>query len=456
VPDKEKLQSQVKTHVALISLGCAKNLVDSEVMIGLLSEAGFEPVVNLDKADVLLVNTCAFIDEAQEEAVDIILGLAELKKKNPCRRLVVTGCLAQRFPEDLLNEIPEIDAVVGTGDFAEIVKVVKDTMDGKRVNLVSRQPCFIYDETFPRRISTPRYTAYIKIAEGCSNHCSYCVIPEVRGRFRSRPIGSIVEEARNLALDGARELILIAQDTTRYGQDLYGAYTLAKLLKEVCQIDEVEWVRVLYMYPTRVTHELIEAMASLPKVCKYVDLPLQHADDELLKLMNRQGGHKEALETIIKLRQAIPDITIRSTFIVGFPGETEAKFRRLLDFLEEVRLDKVGIFSYSPQSGTPAPRFSGRVKQAVKERRRQEAMEVQRLISREKNESKIGRVMKVLIEGRAEESELVTIGRSQGEAPEIDGSIYIGNLHPEPGEFKLVKITDAGDYDLVGEIVSSH
>jgi ribosomal protein S12 methylthiotransferase len=446
----------VRTSVALVSLGCAKNLVDSEVMIGLLSEAGFEPVVNLNKADVLLVNTCAFIDEAQEEAIDTILGLAELKKKDPCRKLVVTGCLAQRFPEDLLREIPEIDAVVGTGDFARIVEVVKDTMDGKRVNLVSRQPCFIYDETFPRRISTPRHTAYIKIAEGCSNRCSYCVIPFVRGKFRSRPIASIVEEARKLAQDGARELILIAQDTTRYGQDLYGKYALDKLLQEVCRIDEVEWVRVLYMYPTRVTDELIRVIAREPKVCKYVDLPLQHVDDELLKLMNRHGRHEDARQTIDRLRQAVPDITIRSTFIVGFPGETEAKFQSLLDFLEEARLDRVGVFTYSPQSGTPASRFSGRVKQSVKERRRQEAMEVQRMISREKNASKIGQIMKVLIEGRAEESELVTIGRSQAEAPEIDGLVYIGNAHPEPGEFRFVRITDASDYDLVGEIVSSH
>ena len=446
----------MRTSVALVLLGCAKNLVDSEVMIGLLSEAGFEPVVNLNKADVLLVNTCAFIDEAQEEAIDTILGLAELKKKDPCRKLVVTGCLAQRYPEDLLREIPEIDAVVGTGDFARIVKVVKDTMDGKRVSLVSKQPCFIYDETFPRRISTPRHTAYVKIAEGCSNRCSYCVIPFVRGKFRSRPISSIVEEARNLAQDGARELILIAQDTTRYGQDLYGKYALDKLLQEVCRIDEVEWVRVLYMYPTRVTDELIRVIAREPKVCKYVDLPLQHVDDELLKLMNRHGRHEDARQTIDRLRQAVPDITIRSTFIVGFPGETEAKFQSLVDFLEEARLDRVGVFTYSPQSGTPASRFSGRVKQSVKERRRQEAMEVQRMISREKNLSKIGRIMKVLIEGRAEESELVTIGRSQAEAPEIDGLVYIGNAHPEPGEFRFVRITDASDYDLVGEIVSSH
>lgn len=445
----------MKIRVGLVSLGCAKNLVDSEVMIGLLSDAGFKPTVKLNKADVLIVNTCAFIDEAQEEAIDTILRLAELKKKRPYPKLVVTGCLAQRFSQDLLDEIPEIDALIGTGDFPEIVKVVTDILNGTRVKLVSKHPSFIYDETFPRRISTPRHTAYVKIAEGCSNHCSYCVIPEVRGDFRSRPIDSIVAEARKLAEGGARELILIAQDTTRYGQDLYGAYTLDKLLTEVCKVDGVEWVRVLYMYPTRVTNELIEVMAAEPKVCKYVDLPLQHADDELLKLMNRHGGHDEARRIIEKFREAIPDITIRSTFIVGFPGETEAKFRSLVDFLEDVRLDRVGIFTYSPQSGTPAPLFSGRVEHRVKEQRKQEAMEVQRRISREKNEARIGEITKVLIEGRAEESELVTVGRSQSEAPEIDGLIYIGNLHPEPGDFRFVKITDAGDYDLVGEIVSS-
>ena len=445
----------MRTSVALVSLGCAKNLVDSEVMIGLLSEAGFEPTTDLDKADVLIVNTCAFIDEAQEEAVDTILHLAEFRKKSRFRKLVVTGCLAQRFPEDLIAEIPEIDSVVGTGDFHKIVKVVRDTLAGKRVKLVSKKPAFIYNDTLPRCISTPKHTAYIKIAEGCNNRCSYCVIPELRGDFRSRPIDSIVTEARHLAKGGARELILIAQDTTRYGKDLYGTYSLDKLLKEVCRIDEIEWVRVLYMYPTRVTDELIEVIASEPKVCKYVDLPLQHVDDELLRLMNRQGQIEEAQQTIEKFREAIPDVTVRSTFIVGFPGETERKFQKLLDFLKETRLDRVGIFTYSPESGTPASFLPGRIKKTVKKMRKHKAMEVQRLISRENNEAKIGRVMKVLIEGRAEESKLVTVGRSQAEAPDIDGLIYIGNQHPMPGEFKLVRVTDVGDYDLVGEIVSS-
>ena len=444
----------MKTRIALVSLGCAKNLVDSEVMVGLLSEAGFEPVIDLDEADVLLVNTCAFIDEAQEESVDAILSLAELKKKDPSKRLIVTGCLAQRFPDDLLEEIPEIDGVVGTGDFAEIVRIVSDALEGERITVVTKQPFFIYDETYPRYISTPPHTAYIKIAEGCSNRCSYCIIPELRGKFRSRPIDSIVREARHLAQHGARELILIAQDTTRYGEDLYGTYSLDRLLKEVSKIDEVRWIRVLYMYPTKLTDGLIQVIADEPKVCKYVDLPLQHVDDELLKLMNRHGRHEDAMQTIARLRQAVPDITIRSTFIVGFPGETEAKFRSLLDFLEEARLDRVGIFPYSPQSGTVASHLPEHIEDSVKERRFQQAMEVQKRISREKNLARIGQVTEVLIEGRAEESELVTVGRSQAEAPEIDGVIYIGNEHPEPGEFRPVKIIDAGDYDLVGEIVS--
>lgn len=445
----------MKRSVALVSLGCAKNLVDSEVMTGLLSEAGFELTVDLDDAEILIVNTCAFIDEAQEEAVDTILGLAELRKKDPSRRLIVTGCLAQRFPDDLLAEIPEIDAVVGTGDFHEIVGVIRETLRGSRVTLVSRQPSFVYDHTLPRLISTPRHTAYIKIAEGCSNRCSYCVIPDLRGDYRSRPIDSIVKEGRKLAENGARELILIAQDTTRYGEDIYGAYALDRLLKAICHIDEIEWIRVLYMYPTKVTQGLIEAMAEEPKICKYVDLPLQHVDDELLQLMNRYGGIEEARRVIERFRESIPEVTIRSTFIVGFPGETRSKFRKLLEFLKEMRLDKVGIFTYSSEIGTPASRLPGHVNKKAKEQRKQEAMEVQRRISREKNEAKIGQIVRVLVEGLSEESELVTVGRSQAEAPEIDGLIYIGNEHPRPGEFRLVKITDAGDYDLVGEIVSS-
>lgn len=436
--------------VALVSLGCAKNLVDSEVMAGLLTSAGYRMTSCPEDADVIVVNTCAFIDEAQQEAVDTILDLAGYKKAGKCRALVVTGCLAQRFASELLAEIPEVDAVVGTGDFSNIAGVVMRALLGERVILVGT-PCYLYDENAPRVLSTPPYMAYVKIAEGCSNRCSYCVIPDLRGPYRSRPVESVIAEVRRLARDGVRELILVAQDTTRYGEDIYGRPSLARLLREVCKVEGPRWVRVLYMYPSRVTGELMEVMASEPKICKYVDLPLQHADDHLLRSMNRKGTSEGAREIIARLRQTIPGVTIRSTFIVGFPGETEERFGRLLDFLREVRLDRVGVFAYSPQPGTPAARLRGRVPARVKERRRREAMEVQRAISRERNEARVGKVFDVLIEGRSEESELVTVGRSQAEAPEIDGLIYIGNEHPAPGEFRRVRIIDAGDYDLVGE-----
>ncbi|MDK2930165.1 MAG: ribosomal protein methylthiotransferase [Bacillota bacterium] len=445
--------SVMSEAVALVSLGCAKNLVDSEVMAGLLTAAGYRMTSFPGDADVIVVNTCAFIGEAQQEAVDTILDLAKHKEAGRCRALVVTGCLAQRFASELLAEIPEIDAVVGTGDFPLIADVVRRALSGERVRLVGT-PCYLYDENAPRILSTPPYMAYVKIAEGCSNQCSYCVIPDLRGPYRSRPMESIIAEVRKLARGGAKELILIAQDTTRYGEDIYGHPSLARLLREVCKVDGPRWVRVLYMYPTRVTGELIEVMASEPKICKYVDLPLQHADDDILRAMNRRGTSDDAREIIARFRQAMPDVTIRSTFIVGFPGETDEKFGRLLDFLKEVRLDRVGVFAYSPQPGTPAARLHGRVPARVKERRRREAMEVQKTISREKNEARVGKVFDVLIEGRSEESDLVTVGRSQAEAPEIDGLIYIGNEHPAPGEFRRVRIVDAGDYDLVGETLA--
>jgi len=444
--------SVMSKAVALISLGCTKNLVDSEVMAGVLAGAGYRMVSSPEDADAIVVNTCAFIDEAQQEAVDTILELARYKKSGRCQALVVTGCLAQRSASELLAEVPEIDAVVGTGDFPHIANVVGRVLSGERVHLVGT-PCYLYDENAPRILSTPPYMAYVKIAEGCSNRCSYCVIPELRGPYRSRPLESVVSEVRALARAGVKELILIAQDTTRYGEDIYGHPSLAELLREVCEVEGPRWVRVLYMYPSRVTQELIEVMATEPKICKYVDLPLQHADDEILKAMNRIGSSEDAREIIAAFRRAMPDVTIRSTFIVGFPGETDEKFERLLEFLKEVRLDRVGVFAYSPQPGTPAAKLRGRVPSRVKERRRREAMEVQRAISRQKNEARVGRVFDVLIEGRSEESELVTVGRSEAEAPEIDGLIYIGNEHPMPGEFRRVKIVEAGDYDLVGEIL---
>ncbi|NPV52885.1 MAG: 30S ribosomal protein S12 methylthiotransferase RimO [Firmicutes bacterium] len=438
--------------VGIVSLGCAKNLVDAEIMLGLLKEAGYDIVADEQEADVLIVNTCGFIEPAKEEAIDTILDLAAWKERGNCRVLVVTGCLSQRYGRELLDEMPEVDAVVGTGEFNRIAGIVERVLAGERVFAVG-VPEFIYDHRMPRLLSTPGHVAYLKIAEGCENRCSYCVIPAIRGRFRSRPVESIIEEARVLVGGGARELILIAQDTTRYGLDLYGRPSLAHLLRALVKIDGLTWARFLYTHPTGFTDELIETVAVESKICSYIDIPLQHIDEEILRRMNRRPGPREIEELIARLKRDIPDVTIRSSFIVGFPGETEAAFSRLLDFIRDVRLDRIGVFKYSPEEGTPAARMPGSVPEDVKGARYRRVMELARRISREKNEEKVGRVLDVLIDGRAPESELLTVGRSQAEAPEVDGVIYIGNDHPPVGAMRRVKITQAGDYDLVGEVI---
>lgn len=436
----------------MISLGCPKNLVDTEVMLGLLKDSGYEITPRAEEADVLIINTCAFIDEAKEEAIENIFDMARFKEIGRCKGLIVTGCLSQRYSNELLHELPEVDAFVGSGEFHRIVEVVEKVLDGQRFSLRS-EPDFIYDHTFSRVQTTPGHIAYIKIAEGCNNRCSYCIIPELRGRFRSRPIESILYEARALVKNGVKEIILVAQDTTRYGVDIYGEYSLARLLRQVANIDGSLWVRALYMYPTRFTDELIEVIASEPAICNYIDLPLQHIDDELLSKMRRQGRSKEIRSLIARLRTSIPDIVLRTSFIVGFPGETDEKFRSLLDFMKEVEFERVGVFKYSQEERTLAGEMPDQIDDEVKEERKNIAMEVQRLISRRHNHKRIGSVEEVLIDGRSDESPLVTVGRSKGEAPEIDGLIYIGNQHPAPGEVKRVKIIDSGDYDLVGEIV---
>lgn len=423
------------------------------MMLGLLDKAGYKIVADESEADVIIVNTCGFIDKAKQESIDTILELARCKETGECRALIMTGCLAQRYGTELLQELPEVDAVVGSGEYDKIVEVVRQAVAGARPVRLG-MPEFLYDHTVPRIRSTPSHTVYVKIAEGCDNRCSYCVIPDLRGRFRSRRLESIIEEAGILAEDGVKEAVLIAQDTTRYGLDLYGEHSLARLLGKIARIEGLVWIRIMYSYPTRFTDELIETIANETKICKYVDLPLQHADDEILKRMNRQGTQDDARRLIAKLRDRIPDVTVRSSFIVGFPGETDQHFQVLLDFLVEMELDRVGIFTYSREEGTPAARMSGRVPKKVKEERYARAMELQRSISRKKNEARIGKVLDVLVEGRSPESDWVTVGRSQAEAPEIDGLIYIGNEHPDPGEFRKVRIVEAGDYDLVGEIIT--
>lgn len=436
----------------IVSLGCPKNLVDTEVMLGLLKIQGYDITPHAEEAEVIIVNTCAFIDEAKEEAVDTILEMARYKEVGRCKLLIVAGCLAQRYSDELLVELPEVDAFVGVGEFHKLPQVIEEALHGRRFALC-HEPTFIYDHTFPRVQTTPGHIAYIKIAEGCDNRCAYCVIPDIRGPFRSRPMDSILEEARILVDKGVKEIILVAQDTTRYGLDIYGEYALAQLLKRMVRIDPAVWLRVLYMYPTRITQELIEVMASEPGICKYVDLPLQHIDKGLLSRMGRPENPEKVRRLIHDLKDAMPALTLRTSFIVGFPGETDEAHMSLLEFIEEVEFDRLGVFKYSREEGTKAWNMPHQVPDEVKEARQMEAMELQRKISKRRNRARVGHLLDVLIDGPSQESEWVTIARSQGEAPDIDGLIYIGNEHPAPGEFRRVKIIDAGDYDFVGEIV---
>ncbi|NPV79883.1 MAG: 30S ribosomal protein S12 methylthiotransferase RimO [Firmicutes bacterium] len=442
-------------RIGLVSLGCAKNLVDSEVMLGMLKEAGFEIVPEGEEADIAIVNTCGFILPAKEESIGETLKLAELKNAGKLKALIMTGCLPQRYADELAKEMPEVDAFLGPDQIPAIVRVIREILEQGRVEkpIQIPEPRYIYGHETPRLLLTPPYTAYIKIAEGCDNRCSYCVIPSIRGRFRSRAIESIVMEAQRLVSNGVKELVLVAQDTTRYGEDLYGRWALAELLRDLASINGVEWVRFLYTYPTRITDELISVVASEPKVCKYFDVPLQHADDGILRLMGRRNTCRDARELIQRLREQIPGVCIRSTFIVGFPGEIKEAFDNLLHFLEDMRLDRVGIFVYSEEEGSPAENLPGKVPQDVAEDRYHQAMLLQQRISRERLRERIGEVTRVLIEGLSEESELVSRGRSQKEAPEIDGSIFIGDATLAPGTFRTVKIIDSSDYDLIGEVI---
>jgi len=438
--------------VGLVSLGCPKNLVDSEIMLGLLKNAGFTVTKREQEADALIVNTCSFINDAKEESIKTILELARLKEEGSCRAILVAGCLAQRYPEELMAEMPEIDGLLGTGSIPEIAGAVKDALAGKRVFLVGR-PGFLHCADLPRLQSTPPYTAFLKIAEGCDNHCSYCVIPGIRGPFRSRPVDDVVNEASNLAAAGVKELVLVAQDTTRYGIDLYGKPMLSGLLKRLAGIDGPVWLRLLYTYPALISDELIELMASEKKVCRYLDLPLQHASNAVLARMNRRGSREETVRLVEKLRSSVPGITLRTSFITGFPGETEADFQELLDFMEEIEFDRVGIFTYSREENTAAAAMPDQVPEDVKAERRGRAMALQQKISLKRNRSKTGTVLPVLVEGRSKKPG-VYFGRSEGDAPDIDGKVFIfSDFELNPGDFVRVLVNRAGEYDLTGELV---
>ena len=436
-----------------VSLGCSKNLVDTEMMLGILREHGIELTPEPAEADILIVNTCAFIESAKEESITTILNMAEYKESGRCRSLIVAGCLGQRYGQELLDDMPEADAIIGTGAWNRIMEAVEESLKGHRV-VIAGEDKLLYDEHTPRITTTPAYTAYVKIAEGCNNRCAFCAIPYIRGAYRSRPIEDIRDEVGNLAARGVKEIILIAQDTTEYGRDLYGEPQLAKLLRTLCTVEGVHWIRTLYSYPTYFSDELIETIASEPKLVKYVDLPMQHAHDDVLRRMHRPDTQASMRALIEKLRTRIPGVTIRSTFIVGFPGETDAQYQTLRNFLEEMRLDKVGVFTYSREEGTPAYDMPNQVPEDVMQERYHDLMSLQCKISEELNHELEGRELEVLVEGRDEEQANIAVGRSYREAPDVDGQVYIeGDTDSQIGDLVRVRVLQGFTYDVVGERV---
>lgn len=437
--------------VGIISLGCVKNLVDAELMLGDLASHQLTITPNPDEADIIIVNTCGFIESAQQESVDTILQMAEYKKQS-CQMLIVSGCLAQRFSDELLAEIPEIDAMIGTGSWQKIREAIERVDQGEKPVVLIDELTNLYDEEMPRILTTPSYSAYIKVAEGCSNRCAYCVIPSVRGDFRSRSMESIIAEANNLAEQGVRELNLIAQDTTNYGTDRYGERKLPALLRELVKIEKIKWIRILYCYPQNFTDELIELMATEDKICSYVDLPLQHISDNVLRRMNRRDTKADIVALLKKIRSRIEGVVVRSSFIVGFPGETEADFAELKEFIEQQKFERVGIFTYSREAGTPAYDMEDQIPEEVKEDRYHTLMATQCVISEEINQSYEGQHLTVLVEGKDSEQEGLSYGRSYREAPDIDGKIFIEN-EPNPivGEFIETEVIQGFTYDLVVE-----
>ncbi len=431
--------------VSLVSLGCSKNLVDAEEMLGLLEDNGFEIAENEEEADVMIVNTCAFIDSAKQESIDCILELASYKKNNPDRLLVVTGCMSQRYKEELKKEIPEVDIVIGTNEYGKIAEILQNYNSGIYCSDE-------YMETRLRRVvTTPPYMAYLKIAEGCDNHCTYCVIPSIRGKYRSRSMEDIIDEAKKLVADGAKELVVIAQDTTRYGIDRYGEYKLPELLKNLCRIEGVRWIRVHYCYPELITDELIEVFATEEKICNYLDIPIQHCNDEILKLMGRRTNKKEICDLIQKLRERIPGVVLRTSLIAGFPGETEEQFEELRDFVTEAEFDRLGVFAYSQEEGTAAAKLKGQLDEEEKLARQEMLMVDQAAVSEELNQKKIGKTFEVLTEGYDAIVKMY-YGRTYGDSEEIDGKVFFTSKEKiNAGEFVTVQVTDYTEYDLYGE-----
>jgi ribosomal protein S12 methylthiotransferase len=446
--------------IGFISLGCPKNLVDSEVMMGQLAAAGYEITTDEAEAETLVVNTCGFIASAKQESIDAILEAARMKTEGKAKRLVVAGCLVERYRDELRAEIPEVDAFIGTNQIGDITKVCDERVNTRSLPVIAlgnQSATYLYDESTPRVLATPGYSAFVKIAEGCDRPCAFCFIPQMRGHFRSRRFGSVVSEAQALAARGVKELILVAQDSSRYGEDLAQPDGLAHLLRELARLDRIEWVRVMYTYPTHISDLFLDVMASEPKAVKYLDMPLQHASQNVLKLM-RRGGNRASLERLIeRVRRRVPGIAVRTTFITGFPGETEADFDELLAFVRSVEFERVGVFTYSDEEGTAAFDLPGKVDPKVAAKRRDRLMREQRRISLKRNRARIGQTCRVLFEGAAKETDLLWQGRLETQAPDIDGVVLINDapegFAPAPGDFVNVLITDAHEYDLIGSIV---
>ncbi|MBO5135977.1 MAG: 30S ribosomal protein S12 methylthiotransferase RimO [Clostridia bacterium] len=434
--------------ISLASLGCSKNLVDAEQMLGIINEKGWEIMENEEDADVMVVNTCAFIESAIRESLDCIFELISQKKKDSHKKLIVTGCMAQRYKEDILSEIPEVDAVVGTNDFHKIAEVIENLCEEKVV-LCSGEERNI--EGLPRMVTTPAYTAYIKIADGCDNKCTYCAIPSIRGKYRSRKIEDIVAEAEKLAEDGTKELIVIAQDTTRYGMDIYGEYKLSELLRELCKIEKLKWVRVHYCYPELVDEDLVRTFKEEEKICNYFDIPIQHSSDKILKRMGRRTNREQLVKMLELIRTEIPDAIIRTSLITGFPGETEEDFEDLLDFVKYAKFDRLGVFAYSQEEGTPAAKLDNQVDDEEKIARQEGVMLLQAEISEELNRKKIGQTLEVLVEGRDEIIKSY-FGRTYGDSIDIDGKVFFKSENKlNEGDLVSVLINESLEYDLFGE-----
>jgi ribosomal protein S12 methylthiotransferase len=441
----------MSTRVYMHTLGCPKNRVDSEVMLGTLQGAGYRLEQDPARAEIIVVNTCGFIESAKEESVEAIVELAAMKQEGRCKKLVVAGCLVQRHADELARELPEVDHFLGTGAYAEIARVVSEAQ-AKR--LVVPDPDFVHSASTPRVNSLASHTAYLKIAEGCDNACAFCIIPKLRGAQRSRPIDDVVAEAAALAAQGTVELSLVAQDLTAYGQDLPGRIRLHHLLPELCKVDGLRWIRLHYAYPRDVPAALVEVIAAEPKIVKYLDMPLQHSSDRLLRAMRRGRDSGFLRGLLARLRARVPGIALRTSLIVGLPGETDADFEDLLRFVEEQRFERLGVFEYSPEEGTPAAEMTGQVPAALKRERFERVMEAQREIARAHQRAMIGRRVEVLVEGASEETEHLLAGRHAQQAPEIDGLTYVNDGVAYPGELVTVEVTDASDYDLVGRVVA--